>query len=415
MSKSGQKRGNDIGWNSQDAHNHPNKVRHKKRPCGVGPTFPTNVTLLFRTDQRLRHDRIYAKVVWDEVTTDKSGQQGQKIGHYVTELQWSTNNADYDTVDLTPRRKNTSAKLDTDQNTIASCEFHGHIHKKRYYRARVRTVSRAGCKGDWSPWTNGATPSDITPPPTPLNVTIEPGNTHIVLNWDPPLEADTDILSEDVAYFQAQLSVNIGFGGTPYGFDKYHHATRKAFKIANQAPDEDNGYYGRVRSVDSSQNKSAWIPAKRKPGNSAAGATPDQVHLHPAIHNAVFTRPGTVQVKHYPQLWTAHRLLRFKNVRARVGHHDAATHPADGCPQGAGMLINIIWGSQDGTQEQNILVASDALHIDPNTHKDVDFLSSFNKLTIDKNETISVKVIQVGSTIPGSDLVVTVNMIPVDN
>ena len=412
MTKAGNKQGNDIGWNSQDAHNHPNKVRHKRRPCGTGPTFPANVTEIFETTEKLRHDRIRVKVIWGEVDKDTSGETGQKIGHYVTELQWSKDNITY----VDPARRHvTSAKLDSDNNATAYCYFRGHIHKKRWYRARVRTVSRAGCKGDWSPYTNGATPSDTIKPPPPQLVIITPHHQHVLLDWTAPTEADTDIMNEDIAYFQAQIFNNSAFGGTPYRFDKYQHPTKRGFHIENQTPDEDDTYYGRVRSVDSSQNKSAWIPAKRKPGNSNAGAAPDGVHVHPPYHHAVFTKPGTVAVKHYPQLWTAHRTLRFKNVRARVGHHDAATHPNDGCPIGAAMIINIIWGNQNGDLEQHILQATDALHIDGNSHKDVDFLSSFSKLTMDKNETLSIKVIQVGSTTAGSDLVVTVNMVPVDD
>jgi hypothetical protein len=212
----------------------------------------------------------------------------------------------------------------------------------------------------------------------------------------------------------APVDVTSGGSGTAttiYKHDKFVHLSRKGFVIPKT--DRQDGFYGRARSVSTDRDKSAWIPAKLDPGNSDPLGVPDAAFCRLEKTVATWTKPGSVVAQAYQQLYTCHDDLKAIQARAHCGEHTIAAHPADGCPQGADMLIQIVW--HDGTNEdthQNIFATDSKLIIAAGTHTDVNWTADFNKTLFAKGDTLSVKVVQVGSTAPGTDLVVHLTMVP---
>lgn len=154
--------------------------------------------------------------------------------------------------------------------------FRGNLQKRKWYRFRVRAVAKGKSKqkSDWTDWEplHGAQPADTTPPPTPLLVTIwENSKDRVVVDWDDPQDADdSEIVDEDVAFYQVQLSTSPTFASV-YRFDRFQVASNRSWRIRNA--DQGLTFYARVRTVDSSRNKSQWVPARWDPGNSNPAGT----------------------------------------------------------------------------------------------------------------------------------------------
>ena len=151
-----------------------------------------------------------------------------------------------------------SAKNDDDRNNYNRAIF-PKAQRFRHYKARVKAHDRYNRNSEWTPWTPEGTPSDSTPPPPPTNVLIDVDNHKIVANWDyeaDPDDTDPDLpgASDEAAYFQTQLSDD-NFA-TIHKFDRYVAATHKTFRVKKPGM---GTWYIRVRAVDGSGNKSAWV------------------------------------------------------------------------------------------------------------------------------------------------------------
>lgn len=123
-----------------------------------------------------------------------------------------------------------------------------------------------------------------------------------------------------------------------------------------------------------------------------------------------------VEVGHYDETWTADKRYRIMGVRGRAGRHDADTHPNDGVPQGADILIQIWVTDAADETSRAVLAADDRLRIDSGTHKDAQWIREedvdWNVKFIEEDESVNVRLAQVGSSTPGGPLEVTLVLVP---
>lgn len=177
-----------------------------------------------------------------------------------------------------PREGHISSKTDDDENDFARKVFLP-IRKNHWYRARVRTVDRWNRRGLWSAWTALGSPSDNTPPAFSTTVTLDVDTTKIHVDWDPNTDLDpADPTGDEIVAYQVQISRD-NFT-TVYKADRSVHATKKTFKVKKPA-----GYNwkARVRALDGSGNKSAWV---------TSSAATYSVGVPPTIGSISFTRTG---------------------------------------------------------------------------------------------------------------------------
>ena len=127
---------------------------------------------------------------------------------------------------------------------------------------------------------------------------------------------------------------------------------------------------------------------------------------------ATWTKNGAVEAKHYDHLWMADRRYKFKKVRVRCGRHDSGTHPADGCPTGADLIVQVFLHNTDESTQTKLFSSDNRLVVTASTHKDTAWAADMTTTHIEEDEALSIKVTQVGSTTPGQDLVVQVVMVP---
>lgn len=154
-------------------------------------------------------------------------------------------------------RKRLVKARDADADTEVSVTFEKGVKKRYYYQANVRAIDRFNRKGDWSGWTTPATPDDLNPPPVPINVEAYGTIRAYGIEWDHPPDADdADINDEDVAYFQVQASTKANFSDIVRR-DMYVGGTKKEWESRAYR----QRFWLRVRSVDASGNKSAWVTA----------------------------------------------------------------------------------------------------------------------------------------------------------
>jgi hypothetical protein len=222
----------------------------------------------------------------------------------------------------------------------------------------------------------------------------------------------------DVNRYRAQIakSSDVDQSATPDDWNDVYdtmivlEGTKASFKIPEA--DQDLSFNGRVQSVDSNRNRSKFIPATVN-GNSdpdangsavSLGVTVDQVRRRTIV---TWTVPGTVQEKHYEALWVADRKYVPIKVRARVGRHRAADHPAgDGTPGGKPLIANLRWHNSDETVELPLMDQTDRLKIPSDNHKDVVWAEQFNVQSIALDEQFSLKVPQAGGSRAAKNLVV---------
>jgi hypothetical protein len=390
------------------------KRRHK-RPCRSAPATPTGITLTFveRSPRHSREERWDARVKWDAVTTDVAGRP-LNIEAYQVKLRATDASGvpvQIDGVDHDFWRK----RVDDDDRRVRFVNLPRPRHW--YYQTQVRALNRihgGRCWSLWSGWTMPMKPFTPTPP-QPTDVTIFDRSTdRVVLDWTAPEDPDdADLIHVDVDFFQAQISKSPTFGSV-YKFDKRIGGTRKAFKV--HPDDIGDIFYGRIRSGNSDGEKSAYIPATLT-GNSSPGASPSGVAVGKSTRVAfTWTKPGEVEAKHYEQSVPVDQRYDIVGIRARAGRHDAATHPADGCPTGSDMLLNLWVEDAGSTSSQKILAADSRLRIDAGTHKDAAWIrkgdSNFLVTQLQENESVSVNVAQVGSTNPGRNMVVVLILEP---
>jgi hypothetical protein len=216
----------------------------------------------------------------------------------------------------------------------------------------------------------------------------------------------------DVAFADVWIDTTVGFDPPAYKRDRFHHASRISVRPADL--DLGSTFYGRVRLLDASRNRSAWIPATIA-GNSLSGTTPDGVTVGSGGGGVVatFTKMGRLRVKHYShRRWVnpTGKRLTFKKARATVGDREAGT----GAPTGADVKVNARrWLTPETSSSDPIWASDDTLRITAGTYKDVNGPGTFDLIGyLDPDEALTITVKQVGSTFPGEELTVQFFMEP---
>ena len=384
--------------------------RPRKSPCGNPPSIPTGLTGEFdRAEGGKGNAALRAKLRWDEVSTDTSGFSS-RVRTYKLEVEYSANEVNWFLKD----RYSVPAKEDTDPNDHAHKVVKG-LHRKLWYRYRVRAIDTDGCKSDWSVYYDLGNPGPDEPP-APSDVRIfDRGVDRIVMRFtlaeDPD---DPDEIHPSIHHVGALIATDSDFAPV-YDRDRNFVAERIAFKIPKK--DHDEVFYGRVWTVDEDGRRSLPIPAwdpdlHQDTGNSDPFAAPDGVRIAPGNKIVkVFTIPGTAQVKRYPQRWTADEDYELVKIRMTAGDHESADHPAaDGTPGGGPLKANVIILSADLSTRTNVLPSDERLRVEENTHKDVAAVGKqeFNLTEFLEDEHMQVKLIAVGSSRPALDVEVQV-------
>jgi hypothetical protein len=134
-----------------------------------------------------------------------------------------------------------------------------------------------------------------------------------------------------------------------------------------------------------------------------------------------FTIPGAVQAINYGPMWRADRDYWIAKITANVGRHDTATHPNDGTPGGLAIRINMRRVSVDLSSDAAILTSDLRLVIAENHHQDAVNdeengrfdENDFNLTRLAEGQHIYPRITQIGTTRPGTGLVVTAVLVPI--
>lgn len=378
------------------------------------PPAPFNVILDFFSDvDKSRDEKWRTRVRWDEVTfwDVPGGDNEEDVARYAIRVQVSNDGA----IGNDKMMHFIKEAKDNDADTTAQIVFHVR-HRKWWYRASVRTIDKWNRRGDWSAWTAWQKPTQEAPP-NPDDVTIHDNSLDsVVLDWDaPPEPANPDIIHIDVRYFQVQIASNPTFSPV-HKFDREVHGERRRFHI--KKADRGKTFYGRVRSMNADDDPGDWI-AGRINGNSSPFADPDGVKIKSARYTMAWTLNGNAQAKLYKQMHPVPFDSKIIGAVIRAGDHDAATHPNDGCPTGSSLQANLrILNLADDTNRA-VFDNDSRLKIPAGKHKDTLFLddgdSAWAHQLVDKGESIGVKIATIGSSDPGSDIVVVATLAPYDN
>lgn len=222
------------------------------------PPVPTGLTLTFDQGEKGRWDRNRAVITFNEVKNfDYPGtvadDEADVIAYQVV-LQPSPNGSSWT---LTPRKRKVTA-LDDDADATCTVAFGAGIKRKYYYRARVRTIDRYNRKSAWTAWTTAVQPNDTTPPAVPTGVVAQGLQDMVELEWDDNTDpADSELVVVDLAYYQAKVTTN---ASPTVGVQKFWRM-REASRVRFPTSSYKKRYWLHVRSVDSSDNKSAWVTA----------------------------------------------------------------------------------------------------------------------------------------------------------
>ena len=369
--------------------------------CPAVPATPTGLVGAYDRAEAARHNRIRLPTRWTEVHEDVDGFP-INLRHYIEEWQYSANDEDW----YDAGRATVSPKQDDDDNSKAH-HVVKKINPKLAYRFRVMAVARDGCKSGWSEWEELGTPG-AEEPPAPSDVTIFATSLNrVVGDWDAPTEGDDpDVLDQKVQHFQAALMKNTTDAPTTlasaYKFDRFVHVTKHSFRVPD--PAEGHQFYLWARSVGET-SMSLWIPATYD-GNSDPFATPDPASIGKGggDFRKSFTKPGVLRVRDYEEMWTLDRDVTFTKALCRVGKHDSSTHPADGCPTGSAVKIQLTKWDADESDSVNLFDSDDRLTVSAGTHRDVNFVEDFDETSGLAGESVQVRVRAVGSNYPGKHL-----------
>jgi hypothetical protein len=323
----------------------------------------TGIHFNYDTVEKNKSRKIRMTVLWDEVILPSCESD---VDFYVVQLwRWDMKNGVFEDDDYA--RKITVEAKDKDEDILCKARFIG-IHKWQWWKVAIRAV-RHGKRGVWA-WSEPTRAADTEKPPTPINVTIDPGVKRIEFTWDQPIEKDlgtgtvsatigTDTLTgvgtlflselgegdtiwvdnyqydvfyldtdnpdtilyiydtfattfsdafyeiegenEDISYSQIQMADDDSFHRDHIvKKDKYVPKTHRGFK----APHRKTKYYGRVRNVDNSGNKSKWVPATLT-GNSNPDVAPEGSKSDIDADTILFHIDNSAEIKVYPKQFEA--------------------------------------------------------------------------------------------------------------
>ena len=134
-----------------------------------------------------------------------------------------------------------------------------------------------------------------------------------------------------------------------------------------------------------------------------------------------FTIDGTIATGDYGPMERMNRDYWIAKVIANVGKHDDGTHPVDGTPSGSAILMNMRRVTGNLGTDSAILASDSRLKIDINHHQDAANNSEdgdleeadFNVTRLAEGQHIYPRISQVGSGRPGTNLVITVVLVPI--
>lgn len=387
-----------MPW-SVDAQ-HKKQHRRKRNPCGSNkPTEVDNISGQYQRVEGTRNNLFRVRITWDRVTQTQAGED-YKPDAYGIQLWGSPDGETWDKDNLRHKQVRGSAGPDGDWGTEDDVKvpnfvvFRG-IKPKWYYRVRVRALSKKECDGTFGSWITLGSANDNVNPPPPTDVRIFENSTgkRVVVDWEPPLDADdSEQVDQGVTFFQVQLSKESDFSPV-YKFDRIQASSQRSFRIADA--DLGDSFYGRVRSIDAAGNKSAWIPARIN-GNSDPDAVAQAagVGTTGGSGNVVlsFGTGSVVRGRLYESGWTADRPYRITKVRMRIGAHDPDAHPNDGTPTGGPIYANLRIYNAAETSFVKVFDSDSRLTVAAGTHKDSAAATDMTNTDIDEDETLAVKV-----------------------
>lgn len=134
-----------------------------------------------------------------------------------------------------------------------------------------------------------------------------------------------------------------------------------------------------------------------------------------------FTIPGVVAAVDYGPMWRVDRDYWVAKITVNAGRHSDATHPNDGTPGGQALIGNMRRVSVDLTDDQPILASDARLKIAANHHQDAVNdteegrfeVGDFNIHRLGEGEHIYPRVLQIGTTRPGTGVVFTAVLVPI--
>ncbi len=141
-----------------------------------------------------------------------------------------------------------------------------------------------------------------------------------------------------------------------------------------------------------------------------------------AYSTVPFTIPGDVEAINYGPMWRADRDYWVARLTANVGLHIEGSHPTDGTPGGHDLVCNMRRvDAADNSNDQAILVSDGRLRIPENRHRDAVndeddgafSVDDFNIHRLAEGDHIYPAISAVGTTRPGTGLVVSIVLVPI--
>jgi hypothetical protein len=179
-----------------------------------------------------------------------------------------------------------------------------------------------------------------------------------------------------------------------------------------------------TQPITSGVNTDKWVPPKVFRGTHTARPIQKRrtCRDNRAYVAVPFTISGQVAVQKYDKMWPADRDYWIARLTAVVGRHDENLHPADGTPGGHDLTANMhVIDKSDNSNDQLILVSNARLRIAQNHHNDAvnqaddaQFnVDDFNVHRLAAGDQLYVEVFGIGTTRPGTGLVVTAILVPI--
>lgn len=185
------------------------------------PSTPTNLATTTGIDSSGATDTSFINATWDEVVSSI-------LAGYTVRIRRGAEGS-YDYINVPADQ--TSVKI---SGLIPNTEYH----------VQIASYSRVGYQSTYTAEHTVTTAVDGDAPGTPTNLSSYATLRSLFFGWDP-------VIAPDLSHYQAQVSGNPGFTGTPFVFEGL------ATGVSYVAP-ELGDFYFRVRAVDVSGNASSW-------------------------------------------------------------------------------------------------------------------------------------------------------------